>query len=237
MSEKNARPMPWNSACSLIQAQEPLARRFQQAFRLGNHSEATSLANELSRCLHNDIDDGRLTPAASIAYHNIVKKGNWIDASGLANDAADEAIAQFTHNPLKWESYEKFSGYMKRALDWKSRDEVRFHYRHNDGRIDGNWSDEAGDSHVSLNSLLSSDVGTELAYAILEENLKSFVASLPENQKLIATELYLKPDGRSQVELARHLGLSPAWVSEIAKTTRKMIAAYIEGDSGLDQAL
>ncbi|MCY2949962.1 MAG: hypothetical protein NTZ71_17465 [Planctomycetota bacterium] len=236
MSQNKVRSMPWKTACDLIENQESLARRFQEAFRLGNTSEAKSLANELSLRLHNAVDECNLTAAASVAYHHLSRKGSWIDVVGLANDAANEAFSEFSKNPLNWKSHEKFSSYMKRALDWRSRDEVRLHYRHHEGRIEGTWGDDASASFPGLETPLAANAGTEQAYNFLEADLKAFVATLPEAQKVIATELYLSPDGRSQVELAQFFGRSEAWVSGIAKATRQLIASHIDGGESLDQA-
>ena len=90
MSQNKVRSMPWKTACDLIENQESLARRFQEAFRLGNTSEAKSLANELSLRLHNAVDECNLTAAASVAYHHLSRKGSWIDAVSYTHLRAHE---------------------------------------------------------------------------------------------------------------------------------------------------
>jgi DNA-binding CsgD family transcriptional regulator len=53
------------------------------------------------------------------------------------------------------------------------------------------------------------------------------VATFPDSQKLIATELILKVDGMTGVELAAVLNVAPGTVSGQLKKLRTKIADYI----------
>jgi DNA-binding CsgD family transcriptional regulator len=53
------------------------------------------------------------------------------------------------------------------------------------------------------------------------------VATFPDSQKLIATELILKLDGMTGVELAAVLNVAPGTVSGQLKKLRTKIADYI----------
>ena len=226
-SEFKSHAMPFSNALTIINNQTSLAQDYRFSLEQ-NLPGACTLSDQLVITLNNDVNMSRMTPMAVLAYHAIKGVGRWDDSIEDAREVANTVLFQFIQNPFKWNGAEPLGYFFVRSVDWRGKDLIRKNHRHHDGRIQ-NWhnNDDGADESEPTANIQAPCSLTEHDYETMRRCVYDLVATFPDSQKLIATELILKVDGMTGVELAAVLNVAPGTVSGQLKKLRTMIADYI----------